>query len=101
MNETTPTDILIAACEGGIGYWSTATAYHPSKCEAEIVDEMTETHETHIITEDVIRKGRDLILAGKVQIADDIVQDIKRDDIDSTAADCIVQVGLFGEIRYS
>jgi alanine-alpha-ketoisovalerate/valine-pyruvate aminotransferase len=101
MAETTPADILITACEGGINNWASVIAYHPSQCYAKIVDMEIKTGETLKITEDVIRKGLNLIRTDKVQIAEDIVRDIRCDDIDSTAADCIVQVGLFGELRYS
>ncbi len=53
----------------------------------------------HKITRETIIKGAELIVTGKVD-ASRIRNMILDDDIDSDGTDCIIQAGLFGEIKY-
>lgn len=54
----------------------------------------------HTIDREIIRLGVDRIVKGEVQAL--LVREmILDDDIDSDGCDCIIQAGLFGEIKYS
>lgn len=64
-------------------------------------------HSSYLVDHSTLQSGIDLILSGTVQISPVVKTYITRaiidrdaGDIDSEAADAIVQVGLFGEIVY-
>jgi hypothetical protein len=121
-SETFLDDIVVTALEGGIGYWSTCFWYKPSTATAAIAE--LETEEELLIDRNVVETGIRRIVAAappyfqpngieKTQCADvpflweyvrsNVVQAILSDDcgeIDADIADCIVQVGLFNEVRY-
>lgn len=114
-------DVFVTAMEGGIGYWSIASEYHwqnenkedlegfyalISDCEAED-DEDGEFPKDSRIDQDVIVKGINKIIKGEVKISDVIRQRIieasrnnDAGEIDANDADCIVQVGLLGELIF-
>ena len=110
----TPTfvhDVFTTACEGGIDYWAEFSEYrwkHDGEPDlwtfgATIVED----GESEPVT-----IGRYVILAGIRKILtgdhgsllrDNLVRAIQHDDageVDADFADSIVQVGLFGEVRY-
>lgn len=127
-------DVMITACEGGIGYWSQLWPKNEGdKCYDydrpwQYIQEFDEDNDDdydlvavmlgidpkpgftgpgHVIDHDVIKRGISTILSGSVSISRDIAKDIRiaADEIDAgyidtEAADCIVQVGLFGKIVY-
>lgn len=106
--------IFTTALEGGIGYWSIATAYHWSDdagCEdwrgffANIEDDVDGGE--YRIDANTISRGYRLALQKRDEIAWSdgkppfVVRDYLDDwDFDSMDADCIVQLGIFGEVRY-
>ena len=113
--------IFVTALEGGIGYWSVCNEYrigHPDKTgedhegfHADIVE--TETHiegdeeEEVRIDREVVLRGLPRIVRRSVRISPRITQDVilsiqqgHSGHIDSEAADCIIQAGLFDEIVY-
>lgn len=65
----------------------------------ELNDDETAYTIPHKITRTTIKKGVKLIVTGVVD-APRIREMILNDDIDSDGADCIVQAGLFNEIKY-
>jgi len=108
--------IFVTALEGGIGYWSECTKYRWSLDKgttedlkgfhARIVD--VEENKKHTINRNTIIKGlRKLLTGGKIGIHPvkvnrlvGIVMSQDAGEIDSGDADCIVQLGLFGEVIY-
>ena len=114
--------IFVTALEGGIGYWSVCNEYrigYPDKAGADpegfpaaIIQ--TENHIDEPEAAEVVRIDREVVLRGltriaqrSVRISDRIHQDtikgIQEGDggsIDSEAADCIIQAGLFDDIAY-
>jgi hypothetical protein len=119
--------ILTTAVEGGIGYWSLITdcerhrdPEHPdylSWISVDLVDAEDESEVFGTVNKQTIEKGVSLIVSGKVKISNDLRAQVftllsdetwtdshgrtlPEFDIDASAADCIVQAGLFGEIIY-
>lgn len=119
------TDIITTAVEGGIGYWSALVVYRwtegPEHTHAKIVPatdefdlhdddggELFSADEPAEITPEVVRLGMERIINGEAKLRSDIVAAIAQSvaeqwggHIDSEIADCIVQVGLFGETIWS
>lgn len=104
-------NIVITAVEGGVNYWADVRNYkwcdEPGKWAAQAVLIDYEDDKRHGLTFDVIEKGLALICKPGFQLRKDILSSIlvanrtnDAGDIDSEAADCIVQAGLFGEIIY-
>lgn len=107
-------DIFVTANEGGIGYWATTIrqSYKPASPYLYILDrEALEgdepAHKKYMVTASAIETALAKIVEGKVtmdpQIADSVLTANATNDagdIDSVAADVIVQVALFGEIVY-
>jgi hypothetical protein len=108
-------DIFVTALEGGIGYWSEAESYHiwlPDTDEedttgfyADIID--VEDDVKYHIDIKVLRKGYGLAASTfRNKIAwsttpPPLVWTKDTDwDFDAGDADCIVQLGLFGEVVY-
>ena len=118
--------ILTTAVEGGIGYWSLITDCKRREDktdpdylawqEVTLVDAEDEDESFGVVNKATIEKGVSLIVSGKVRISNDLRAQVftllsgetwERDgvqlpefDIDSSAADCIVQAGLFGELVF-
>jgi len=98
-------DIKGAAFEGGIGYWSYLGRTPTSRRDEDLnyigdylieeFDEAGVVTETHVLTDDLLRKG---ILARAASRG----MSVERwyDEHDATEADCAVQLALFGDIRY-
>lgn len=120
--------LFTTACEGGIGYWAYVEKYHygdPEKTwpepgaydlesfKAVIGDAEGEGFggEEHIdelvIDRAVIEKGLALYVdfgwvGYKGSFADDVrFEKWEECDYDADIADCVVQFGLFGEVRFS
>lgn len=112
-------DIFVTAIEGGITYWARIDKYHHSHggsiidtpdlegFSARIFD--TESEKYHDIHRATIKrglkrfhaKGNPLVNAtmlGEILSADTL--DGTGEILDASAADCIVQAGLFGEVIY-
>ncbi|MFE9833982.1 hypothetical protein ACFYP4_02365 [Streptomyces sp. NPDC005551] len=110
-------DVFQTALEGGIGYWSTCSAYKwenlaPSEVHAVVHDSEDEDKE-YRITLETIREGLRNIVTGQVKRHKDdekfmaylraLAVGILIDedyDYDAGDADNIVQAGLFKEIVY-
>ena len=105
-------NVLTTAVEGGINYWAELWDYTWKQDDQK---NMTTARVSvkphrgiwHSVTPDVIQVGIDKIKAGTIELNKDIlkaiiVADVTNDagEIDSTAADCIVQAALFDEIFY-
>ncbi len=125
-------DVFVTALEGGIGYWSQASAYHWSaedgSCDldgfyAEVYDVEANDGVARRIDADVIAHGISLISQAKAPYYDpngfgtqcapveylgkyeaDMIRNASHSndggEIDSSLADVIVQVGLFGKVVY-
>lgn len=103
-------DIIIAAVEGGTGYWASVSAYKwtdgPEVTTATLHPE-DEPGAAHVVTLDVIAHGfaaireNDRICSAGLRaliVAADRSNDAG--DVDADAADAIVQAALFGELVY-
>lgn len=109
-------DILCTALEGGIGYWCQAwdiTRRDTNEAEdyvgwayvsfeahdAEATDEVF-----GMVDYETVRRGCNLILAGNVvspYITQMVFRHFSEDEaMDADGADCVVQLGLFGELVY-
>lgn len=123
-------DIFVTACEGGLNYWFDIDAYRwsvgglgeesdPVNFRATGVDR--ETGEWYEINRQVVSRGLDRILgcdasfagheieAGSpihALVSDAATYDEQLDEydvntlVDADVADCIIQAGLFGDVRY-
>ncbi len=108
------TDILTAAVEGGIGYWSEVVDAKRDKdlgwkrvtlapsldliVNEEVGDEWPADRKVVVTAGDCTAAAKRIV---KEKLANDrIIGYITGDDIDADAADCIVQVAVFGEIVY-
>lgn len=101
--------VLITAAEGGINYWAHITDYvwdAPASEQRIHAVDSEDDDETYTITHDTIAKGVEGILNGNpgtpAWCQGRILADLQSVDgnIDATAADCIVQTGLFGRIIF-
>lgn len=108
-------DVIIAAVEGGTGYWAAVSAYRwtdgPASTRATLVllDDVTGEpgSETYEVTPNTIATGIGKLRTGLVTVNRDLLGLIlaasaanDAGDIDADAADVIVQAALFGEIVY-
>jgi hypothetical protein len=116
-------DIMITAFDGSYGacwYWSepdrrnkpwlvtnSNSVASESRWFTAFIQDKEDEAERWEVNHEVIAKGIERIISGEVEIASYIqnyVQDslVEYDagDIDASAADCIVQAGLFGELVY-
>ena len=110
-------DVFTIALEGGIDYWAVVTQYHHSEEDKEDLDfyaivsdccEGDETFPDSRIDKNIIRKGINEIINNKnLKISETIRARIKEASrfnnaglIDAGDADCIIQVGLFGELVF-
>lgn len=116
VSTATMGDIAITAAEGGIGYWSQIETYRPSRWVADEglnreVEEDFVFYTIHEIKDDeggykdegiditplVIGQGIHEYLAWGYQFSDP--EDLAA--MDSSEADNVIQLGLFGGLRYS
>jgi hypothetical protein len=119
-------DVAITAAEGGIGYWSQIDTYKPDRWAGafqqdgdniEVDDSFvfyelmldpqdngTFTDGPYRVTPKVIRKGFELAIdKARADLVKRLLTIDRQDwtgEIDSEAADVIVQCGIFGEVRY-
>ena len=122
MTETTNTRkdflayVLVTAVEGGVNYWADIRNYKNSyttnmssilSASAEIKTDEPDDNDWKLLTIDVIENGIQNIQTGEIVLNPSILGSISYGNatndagsIDSDAADCIVQVALFGKIVY-
>jgi len=104
-------DLLITALESGINYWCSTLKYDFEKVFASVMEhkdrDAKDPGKVHEINGLVLTQGCLRIAEPTFKVCDDIRNRVlsswmKKDiiDIDSEAADVIVQAGLFGEIVY-
>lgn len=117
-------DIFVTALEGGINYWASCSAYKwslpdgsadPEGFFADIIDcvvegrqhPLTQEVEAWRIDIDTIRRGLELAPTAKVYWSITPPPTLRAieageewEDFDAGDADMIVQLGLFGEVRY-
>lgn len=118
-------DLFTTALEGGIGYWSECSAYHwmigppsddvtrPSVSDfndfyADIIEYEPDGDGRHRIDRRTMRRGYDLARGDwrdKIRWSSGepppwVVHDDTDWDFDAGDADCIVQLGLFGQVVY-
>lgn len=103
-------DLVIAAIEGGIGYWSIVTSYDPDQATAIVHDIAEDDTLSHPLRIDraVVRRGYALAASTewRSRIAwstepPPVVITAETDwDHDAGDADVIVQLGLFGDVVY-
>ena len=112
-------DIAITAAEGGIGYWSVIDSYHPSRWtewddslgNIEVADDFVfytiryedpifDGRATMDITPELIRHGIQVAL--DMGLRSDLLAQLSDplDEMDSEAADCVIQCGAFGEVVF-
>lgn len=112
--------VMCTALEGGIGYWCQArklkeTEHGYESAELAELDDSGDDYDWDLpltLDANVIRNGIRKILNGEVKIRKDLRDQVFRDAttagdydswdvMDADAADCVVQAGLLGELRYS
>lgn len=104
--------VLEAALYGGIGYWAVADEILRADPRSGLISlHLSDTEDWSIefgtVTHDTVMDGIRRILDGTVKISQDLrdhlaagVSEGDAGEIDSDVADCIIQVGLFGELVY-
>lgn len=103
---------VVAAVEGGINYWAEIKDYQwreddNGRMTTASASVRAERGEWRELTPETIEAGIAKLKTGEVEINKTVLSwivtgDALNDatDIDATAADCIVQVALFGELVY-
>jgi hypothetical protein len=104
--EVTPTDlndIYITAIEGGINYWARVLSRNDDETKCALVDKENENEHWHL-TEHVLFVGLERYLKSDI-IKKDYTPwpgvGVFLEQMDANDADCIVQLALFEEIRFS
>lgn len=106
-------DIMTTALEGGIGYWCNAVKVK-DKTSSYMCFEVTERYDNSldeaflgVLNSLTIRRGIRLVLDGMVEVSPATLSALRRavkenyaGYLDSEAADCIVQAGLFDKLVY-
>lgn len=125
LSTATCGDIAITAAEGGIGYWSVIDSYQWKRWQADPLDDSAgnaevdedfvfytlremdgDDRETGLgrgydITPQLIRRGIQLFLTGAGDFEGRPFDDMEDwGMMDSDEADCVVQLGCFGELVY-
>lgn len=117
-----PHDLFVTALEGGIGYWSECSEYRWSLDDGKedlsgfraVIENMVEEElPAAVIDRDVMVKGLSLAYKAAerypgVYALDDVglawdtgnATLLGAIDFDADTADAVVQLGLFGEVRY-
>lgn len=102
-------DIIIAAVEGGIGYWSIGRGYKWSEDGPTTVEIMEEEEGStwHLVDRSAIRKGIGLVLSGDMKVHESYADTLRRaerhndaGEIDAELADIIVQAAILGDVVY-
>jgi hypothetical protein len=111
---------FVTALESGVGYWCRINSYRPGwapdmgeRTDGQVRDydnfraEIECEYDCYLVDADVIEKGIEALKNGEAKVNSTILGWIVEGDnendagnIDATAADCIVQAGLFGEVVY-
>ena len=117
------TDIFVTAIETGVNYWANVANYRlgPSTMQVSDVSELTQARAQvrnfaakdgtpwHQVNLETIETGIDKIKTDKNieylsdyfrELVEDAEADLDATNIDSTVADAIVQIGLFGKLVY-
>ena len=105
--------VLVTAVEGGIGYWAEIKDYSWQEDEnhnlihAEVSVREDDSPAWSKVNLDTVEYGLERIASRALTIHSAtlgviLVADRRNDasEIDADAADCIIQVALFGELRY-
>ena len=101
-------DVIDVAAYGAVDYWVSGLKYTPASQEhgpkLVVIDE---DNEQFVITKPIMEKAMLDLWTGKIEIREDIQKSIQcaifeeeYGEIDSTAADCIIQAACFNEIIY-
>ena len=97
-------DILITALEGGIGYWSQCSGYHPNKGTVTIHelddDDYNFISKTDLTYQMIQEKSEQYKEYAQKNLRCKVDCAWKDWDFDSEDADCFIQFVLFGEVRY-
>lgn len=106
-------NVVVTAVEGGVGYWAELREYKWSEDEnrymtgASVEVDAQDGKGWRTVNLDTIREGLAKIKESSFQINPAVLSAILMGDrnndageIDSEAADCIIQAGLFGELVY-
>lgn len=117
-------DIFTTAIEGGINGWATVESYHiwvdPSAASSELVAREDPTAEiktydeekTYDVDIDLIARGINMVVDGTVEYFNNGYNETSKriallnrtngadGDYDAIDADCILQLGIWGEIVY-
>lgn len=114
-------DIAVTAAEGGINYWARIPNYDPRRWHTEdwldtldvgdsfvfylitLENPIGPGRQNSTITPKVIRRGIELALqGGKIRRdLEDQMRDVEeRAAMDADAADCVIQLGVFGEVVF-
>ena len=111
LQESLLSDILCTALEGGINYWCSLTEITRDEAHIDYLSAKAWDAEDDsflgCITHETIVKGINLVLDEDTKVSSAVRSSVEKavleDDagyIDVEGADCIVQLGLFGEITY-
>lgn len=109
--------LFTTALEGGIGYWSAASSYHWSRGDDDDllgfyadIEDMEDGDALYRISRNTMRRGYELAISANwcdrlnwstespPSLLD--TEGIEDWDYDAGDADMIVQLGLFGDVRY-
>ncbi len=109
MNNEFALTVIETAMEGGINYWANVRGYNKKKISIKIIEYCEEKQVKHDVTPETIQKAIHRLKRGDVPyLCDELRCSLigksyatpEEIDIDASDADLIVQVGLFGEIKY-
>lgn len=101
-------DIATTAIEGGVNYWAQVSGYTPSGDVRATLHDMEDDGAEHVVTLDTVARGLRVIIDG-CRYAGPGLQKLAREasrtnempvNLDASAADAIVQAGIFGELVY-
>lgn len=108
-------DVLVAAVEGGTGYWAQVSGYRWSDDNPEtgqatfhvLDDDGIASGDRHLVNLETIATGISRIVQNDVQVRADlraVIAEASRENdgglVDADAADVIVQAALFGQVVY-
>ena len=101
-------DVFEEGVELGIDYWAHIRDYSPANAQAKIRGgEGAPPDDWVLIDLNTISKGLEALKNGQAKmnkglLGDALAADVLNDagEVDAQIADCIIQVGLFGEIIY-
>ena len=91
---------LIDTAGYAISYWCSAAVTSDDDAEAYTVTEV-DTGQRFVLGLEALRAAWDRVLSGTMDVRPSIVQSLRDNDVDTDAADVVVQVACFGTIIYS